>query len=61
MSIIRDITTRKQAEEALQESEEYLKTYLENAPDGVYLSDLNGSFLYGNKKAEEIMGYRKKN
>ena len=59
MSIIRDITARKQAEEALQESEEYLKTYLENAPDGVYLSDLNGSFLYGNKKAEKIMGYKK--
>ena len=36
-----------------------LKTYLENAPDGVYLSDLNGNFLYGNKKAEGILGYDK--
>jgi len=48
---------RKQAEEAVRESEENLRTYLESAPDGVYLNDLNGTFLYGNKKAEEIIGY----
>jgi len=50
---------RKQAEEALQESEENLRTYLESAPDGVYLNDLKGEFLYGNKKAEEITGYKR--
>ncbi len=33
--------------------------YLENAPDGIYISDLKGKFLYGNKKAEEITGYRR--
>ena len=32
---------------------------MENAPDGVYLSDLKGTFLYGNKKAEEIIGYER--
>jgi len=52
-------TQTKQAEKALQQSEENLKTYLESAPDGVYLSDLKGKFLYGNKKAEEIMGYNR--
>jgi len=57
--IIRDITERKRAQEALQQSEENLKTYLESAPDGVYLSDLKGKFLYGNKKAEEIMRYKR--
>ena len=31
--------------------------YLEYAPDGVYISDLKGTFLYGNRKAEEIIKY----
>ncbi len=44
---------------AAVESEENLRTYLENAPDGVYLNDLKGTFLNGNKKAEEITGYKK--
>jgi PAS domain S-box-containing protein len=57
--IIRDITERKHAEEQLRESEENLQTYLDNAPEGVCLYDLQGVFLYGNKMAEEILGYRK--
>jgi PAS domain S-box-containing protein len=52
-------TQAKQVQEQLRESEENLKTYLENAPDGVYLNDLKGNFLYGNKKAEEILGYER--
>jgi PAS domain S-box-containing protein len=52
-------TQTKQTQEQLQESEENLRTYLENAPDGVYLNDLKGNFLYVNKKAEEILGYKR--
>lgn len=48
---------RKRLEQALRESEEKLETYLESAPDGIYISDLNGVFLYGNSKSEEITGY----
>jgi PAS domain S-box-containing protein len=55
----RNVTERKQAEERLQQSEENLKAYLESAPDGIYINDLKGTFLYGNKKAEEIMGYKR--
>jgi PAS domain S-box-containing protein len=54
-----DITERKQAEEAQRESETLLKTYLENAPDGIYTSDTKGYFLYGNRKCEQITGYKK--
>jgi len=56
---IRDITERKRAEEALRESEELFRSYLEYAPDGVYMSDLEGNFLYGNRKCEEIIGHRR--
>jgi len=54
-----DITERKRAEQMLRQSEENLKTYLESAPDGVYLNDLKGTFLYGNKKAENLIGYKR--
>ena len=52
-----DITDRKRAEEALRASEELFRSYLEYAPDGIYLSDVAGNFLYGNRKCEEIIGY----
>ncbi|MCK4369159.1 MAG: PAS domain S-box protein [Dehalococcoidales bacterium] len=50
---------RKRVEEMLKQSEENLRAYLESAPDGVYISDLKGTFLYGNKKAEELTGYER--
>ena len=55
--VARDITDRKRAGEALRESEELFRVAMERAPDGVYMNDLEGNFLYGNKKAEEIIGY----
>jgi PAS domain S-box-containing protein len=44
---------------ALKDSEEQFSTSLENAPDGVYMNDLDGNFLYGNRRCEEIIGYRR--
>ncbi|MFW6126388.1 MAG: PAS domain-containing protein, partial [Chloroflexota bacterium] len=52
-----DISARKQAERALQESQDRLRALIENAPDAIYLNDLNGKFIDGNKRAEEMVGY----
>ncbi|MFH0996288.1 MAG: PAS domain S-box protein [Pseudomonadota bacterium] len=56
---ITDITEIKKVEKALQESEELFRIAMESAPDGVYMNDLEGNFLYGNLKAEELLGYRR--
>ena len=52
-----DITDRKQAEVALRDSEERFKILFEFAPDAMYLNDLKGNLVEGNKVAEEITGY----
>jgi diguanylate cyclase (GGDEF)-like protein/PAS domain S-box-containing protein len=57
--ILLNITDRKKAEDDLRKSEESFRNYLEYAPDGVYMSDVKGTFLYGNRKSEEIIGYRR--
>ncbi|MGA9348957.1 MAG: PAS domain S-box protein, partial [Anaerolineae bacterium] len=48
---------RKQAEEALQESEAKHKTLMEEAPIGLCNVDLNGRITYVNKRFEEVSGY----
>jgi PAS domain S-box-containing protein len=55
----RDVTERRQTEEALRESEERFKTIFQSAPDAYYLSDLKGKFLDGNRMAERLTGYKK--
>jgi len=56
--ISRDITENKKIEEKLKNSEEVFRTLTENTPIGVYYNDFQGRFLYGNRKAEEIIGYK---
>jgi PAS domain S-box-containing protein len=57
--IAEDITQRKRAEEKLRNSEERLKILFEAAPDGIYLNDLEGRFVDGNRAAEELTGYKR--
>ncbi|MGB9756399.1 MAG: PAS domain S-box protein, partial [Candidatus Bathyarchaeales archaeon] len=59
LGIIMDVTERRKMEEKLKESEERLKRLIEYAPDAIYINDLQGRFIDGNKQAEALIGYKK--
>ncbi len=54
-----DITDRKQAEEALKESEEKLRLLFDNSPIGICTVDLLGNFVTTNPAYEQMLGYSK--
>ncbi|MFH1941016.1 MAG: PAS domain S-box protein, partial [bacterium] len=45
--------------EAAFDSEEKYRILVEGSPIGIYYNDFSGKFLYGNRSAEEIIGYKK--
>jgi len=65
LTITRDITARRQAEEAIKESEERLRTILDTSEAGYFFIDTAGRFqrvnpawlrLHGYDRAEEVIG-----
>lgn len=57
--VLQDITRRKQAETALQQSERKLETMLQTMVDGMATVDTTGRIVYSNRSAEQILGIGK--
>lgn len=56
-AVARDITERKHAEEARQESEERLRSIVQSTCDAIILMDTRGHVAFWNSGAEKIFGY----
>lgn len=52
-----DITERKKVEQELQQSEEKYRTLVEQATDGIFISDLSGKFHIVNTAGITLSGY----
>jgi PAS domain S-box-containing protein len=57
VGVIRDITQRKQVENALMESEEKFRALVETTPGIIWETDTMGRFLYISPMVEGILGY----
>ncbi|MBN1927494.1 MAG: PAS domain S-box protein [Prolixibacteraceae bacterium] len=60
LSMAQNITDRKQAEEQLKDSEAKFRSYVNNAPDGMFIADETGRYIEVNQAACEITGYSEK-
>jgi len=54
---VEDVTERKRAEEALQESEERYRTLFDQSRDGVYITTLDGKLVEANQAYLDLFGF----
>jgi PAS domain S-box-containing protein len=56
---VRDVTAYKTTDEALRESEQKLRRIIEQAPDGIILTDEQGTIIEWNPGMEKIVGLKR--
>jgi diguanylate cyclase (GGDEF)-like protein/PAS domain S-box-containing protein len=59
IGMLRDITGRKQAQQALVESEQKFRSLVESSPDGITVVDEQGRIIEWNSGQEEITGIKR--
>ncbi len=57
VTVTKDISTRKRAEEALKKSEGHFRLLAENATDIIWTADAGGQFTYVSPSIEDMLGY----
>ena len=55
-AIVRDVTERKRAQEALAQERDRMRALMDNVPDGIYFKDRQGRFTYVNRAAANRFG-----
>jgi two-component system sensor kinase FixL len=56
IGIVRDISERTRAEEALRESEQRFAQFMRHLPGVAFIKDIEGRYVYVNKAYEEVSG-----
>lgn len=57
LGITHDYTDRKNAEEKIRQSEARYRELIEQAADGIFISDADGNFTLANTRCSELLGY----
>ena len=57
VAVFRDISFQRQAELALRRGEERFRALIEQAPDAVFIADLDGTYIDVNNNACHLLGY----